>query len=96
MPSISESPIRTEHKFAKPGAYNVTVKVTNPFTEPIYVSKQISAENPVKRKDFHLETQIDDHQNGSKYHKHHNHLSFNNELYYSNYDLKYSTRLRFE
>ena len=66
---ISESPIRTKHKLANPGTYNVTVKVTNPVTEPIFKAKEIVVENPVQRKDFNIETEMIDHENGSTYHE---------------------------
>ena len=65
--SFSESPVLIKHQFVKPGIYNVTVRVRNPVTEAISMSKEIAVENPVRRNDFHTETELIDHQNGSAY-----------------------------
>ena len=56
-----------QHKYSIPGTYNVTVKFTNPVTDdPVYEWKEIIVENPVRRDDYHIETEVTNNPNGSR------------------------------
>ena len=60
--------MRKTHKFAVPGVYTVSVKVTNPVTDdPVMKSREVRVEYPVKRDDYYLETNVITNYNGSEY-----------------------------
>ena len=60
--------MRKTHKFAVPGVYTVSVKVTNPVTDdPVMKSREVRVEYPVKRDDYYLETNVITNHNGSEY-----------------------------